>query len=285
MMLNSMRMFCGYSSAQKQWNNIMMCPQWLDIGTAYCTHKTGIILVGSAKPKTARNVSILNFNAQSTIKLPELPEPLQGAGLLCHDNILYVFGGSQCLNVKDLWKPSRNVYSLYVGASSIRQWKTLPPLKHAIEWPIALGIADCICVIGGILKGNCTSKAKGRPTKYRQMYNTNHSTWKIFNDTPVSCDARAAGGFVQDNTIIMYLPNCRLTLDLSRSAAWSIHDYKQYKSVGSKLSPVLFNNKIYSCVYKGKSNTVQSYNSEELWWKCEDICVNQCKNIYYFFVV
>ena len=279
-------MFRSYNNVERKWDDVMMSPTWLDIGTACCTYTTGIILAGSAKPKTARNVAILDFNSQNARKLPDLPDPLQGPGLLYHDSVLYVVGGSQCFNAKSMWKASKQVYSLQM-TNSFCSWKRLPLLTHAIEWPIVSAVAEYLCVLGGVEKCNSinSTKAKGRSTKYRQIFNTKHCAWQCFNDTPMSCDSRAGGGFVQGNNIVMYLPSSRLTLDLSKSVPWSIHDYKQYKSVGSKLTPVLYNNKIYACITKDRSNTLQTYNPEQLWWSREDINVNHCKNSHYFFVV
>ena len=288
MILNLNKMFCSYNCCKRRWDNVMMAPSWLDIGTAYCCHPTGVVLAGAAKHKIARNVAILFFNTKECTPLPLLPVPLQGPGILCRDKTLYVFGGSESMNAADAWTPSRRVYSLYIGPSSFSQWKTLQPLKFSVEWPIALSVAEYICVVGGVLKSNCAknSKTKGKGTKYRQMYDTCRATWHFFDDVPACCDTRAAGGFVQNGNVIVYTSNQRLTLDLSKSKTlWSTHDYKHHHRVGSQLTPVLFNNKMYACIVKDKSKNIKTYNSQTMQWQVEKINVEPCKHVYYFFVV
>ena len=141
---------------------------WMDGGSSVQTYRDGLIIVSAYNNnKPSKQVSYVDVMSGVAQKLPDLPQGVRNAGVVCVKEEVYVLGGwSNGSRVKTTWKLVNK-----------QQWEELPPLIHAVDFPVCKIHKDTIYVIGSANSDN----------KLVQSFSMNTKTWALRKQLPRWC--------------------------------------------------------------------------------------------------
>ena len=133
----SVRVYCKEEKTWQEVMDVIKSVPWMDGGSSVQTYRDGLIIVGAWNSKSGEQVSYVNVVSGVVQKLPDLPQGVSGASVVCVEEEVYVLGGWRNGRVDTTWKLVNK-----------HQWEYFPPLIHAVDYLLCAIHKDTIYVIG-----------------------------------------------------------------------------------------------------------------------------------------
>ena len=249
---------CMYQYVSTAGNNEfvkkMNLPELVDDGSVVDSHRERVVIVGGWNNSIGDKRAILLDMTDSTnvhlTRLPDLPEPCSGSGIVLSDNDVYVVGGytnnSGCL---------RAVYYLSLGSDA---WQTKTSMPKKVFLPLVTQHQQCIYVLGG------NNDNHNKQSSVSQ-YNIKDNTWKRCKDMPVACGSDAAGIVIHEGRIKVFTDDkCLIYAD--DTDTWIV---KQYNRIGYAVNAFVEKEQVCAVVWNGDTYSMMSYDDVDDGWNSD----------------
>ena len=257
---------CLYQYVSKADNDecikMMGVPQWIDNNSVVALHRKRIVIVGGdSRGDNGRDVMLLDLTDKTHVKLPNLPEPLENAGIVLTDDAVYVIGGWS-LSIFGCY--AQSVYYVSIGANT---WQVMESMPHAVNHPLVAQHRHYIYVLGG-----CNDRSSY--VQSVSQYNMEDDEWKKCSDMPVACHNYDAGVVVHEGKIkVITVDRCLVYTD--DTDTWTV---QQYDVLGGNVKAFIKKGQIWAAVINSTTASIMSYDDVKNAWKTEK---KKIKNAWY----
>ena len=239
---------CMYHYVSQGRNNrcvkMMDIPAWVDRVSSVTSHRERVVIVGD----TSAVLLDMTDNTKVT-ELPNLPEPIEDAGLVQSDNDVYVVGGYNNYRY--------HLSSIYHLSLSSHAWQAKKSMPLKLRSPLVVQYQQYIYALGGY--DPCLHSSVSQ-------YNIKTDTWKRCGNMPVGCDAEDSGVVVHKDRIkVITVDQCLIYAD--DTDTWTV---KQYNNVGDAIKPHVRRGQICAAVWNNGTYRMMCYNDVDNVWKTEN---------------
>ena len=232
----------AYCREEKTWQEMMKSVSWMDGSSSVQTCRHGLIVVGAYnKCEGSKHVSYVDVKSGVVQELPDLPQGVFGAGVVCVEEEVFVLGGESNGTVNTTWKLVNK-----------QQWKQLPPLIHAVGSPVCKIHTDTIYVIGSGYSGD----------KHVQSFNMNTKTWTLKKKLPRGCHRINSGVVIHEDKLAVITKDQMMSYD-DVTDNWDIIKYDNI-TAGSYMTAMEHEGQI--CAYVEKEQKVLQYDLQNNSW-------------------
>ena len=256
---------CLYQYVSKAGNDecikVMGVPELVDSNSTVTLHRKRLVIVGGTGDR-GRHGMLLDLTDNTNVKLPNLPLPVESAGVVLTDDAVYVIGG---------WRNNSGVRSVYYLSLGADTWKTMKPMSHAVYWSLVIQHQHYIYVLGG---------SDSRNEQSVSQYNMEDDIWKSCSDMPVACRSYGTGVVVHDSKIkVITKDRCLVYAD--DTDTWTV---QQYNELGSAVNAFIKGGQIWAAVDKYNNGTysIMSYDHVKNEWKTEKEKIKNSLGTSYF---
>ena len=226
----------AYYSEEKKWQEKMKSVSWMDSTSSVQTYRDGLIVVGADNSGGSKHVSYVNVMSGVVQELPDLPQGVRAAGVVCVEEEVFVLGGSGPVNTT--WKLVNK-----------QQWEQLPSLIHAVGSPVCKIHKDTIYVIGSA-------------DKHGQSFNMNTKTWTLKKQLPRGCNRYDSGVVIHEDKLAVITKDQMMSYD-DVTDNWDIIKYDSI-TAGSWMTAMEHEGQI--CAYVQKEQKVLQYDPQNNSW-------------------
>ena len=230
----------AYCREEKTWQEVMKSVFWMDQWSSVQTYRDGLIVVGARNSKGKKHVSYVDVISGVVQELPDLPQGVCVAGVVCVEEEVFVLGGSGPVNTT--WKLVNK-----------QQWEQLPPLIHAVHGPVCKIHTDTIYVIGS---------AYSDADKHVQSFNMNTKTWTLKKQLPRGCNRFDAGVVIHEDKLTVITKDQMMSYD-DVTDNWDIIKYNSI-TAGSYMTAMEHGGQI--CAYVREEQKVLQYDPQNNSW-------------------
>ena len=232
-----------YCREEKTWQEMMKSVSWMDNLSSVQTYRDGLIVVGAFNDyKGGKHVSYVDVKSGVVQELPDLPQGVCAAGVVCVEEEVFVLGGwSNGSRVNTTWKLVNK-----------QQWEKLPPLEHDVSSPVCKIHKDTIYVIGSYSSDD----------KHVQSFNMNTKTWTLKKQLPRDCNWGTSGVVIHEDKLTVITKNQMMSYD-DVTDNWDIIKYNSITS-GSYMTAMEHGGQI--CAYVQKEQKVLQYDPQNNLW-------------------
>ena len=161
----------AYCKEEKEWKEVMKSVPWMDFMSIVQTYLDGLIVVSAMNSEGSKHVSYVDLKAGVVQELPDLPQSVNGVGVVCVEEEVYVLGG---------WcNEHKNVMNVAWKLVNKQQWEQLPSMIHNVNTPTCAIHKDTIYVI--------SSPNTASTDTHVQSFNINTMTWALKKELPRGC--------------------------------------------------------------------------------------------------
>ena len=221
----------------------MECVSWMEQVSSVQTYRDGLIVVGAYNSNMGnKHVFYIDVKTGVVQQLPDLPQGVWGAGVVCVEEEVFVLGGwSNGSRVNTTWKL---VYK--------QQWEELPPLVHAVYNPVCKIHRDTIYVIGS---GNGDDK-------HVQSFSMITKTWTLKKRLPRGCDSWVSGVVIHADKLTVITKDQMMSND-DVTDNW---DIIEYNSITAGDNMTAMKNEGQICADVQKEQKVMQYDPQNNSW-------------------
>ena len=248
----------AYCREEKTWQEMMKSVSWMDDNSSVQTYRDGLIVVGAYNnDEGSKHVSYVDVKSGVVQELPDLPQGVRAAGVVCVEEEVFVLGG---------WRNGGRVNTTWKLVNK-QQWEQLPPLIHAVSSPVCKIHKDTIYVIGsGYSSGD----------KHVQNFNMNTKTWTLKKQLPRGCNRYTSGVVIHEDKLAVITKDQMMSYD-DVTDNWDIIKYNSI-TAGSRITAVEHEGQI--CAYVEKEQKVLQYDPQNNSWNLLADDVPQLCNIH-----
>ena len=181
----------AYCREEKKWQKVMKCVSWMDDYSSVQTYRDGLIVVGALNSVGYKHVSYVDLKAGVIQQLPDLPQGVYNAGVVCVGEEVFVLGGWSNGRLNTTWKMVNK-----------QQWEELPPMIHDVSSPVCRIHKDTIYVIGSY-----------NNDKLVQSFNMNIKTWALKKKLPRGCFRHTAGVVIHADKLTIITKDQMMSYD------------------------------------------------------------------------
>ena len=269
--VNKEKMICEISDGESR--PLIAAPDWVDNVTSLCTRGSTILFVSSSTdtdtPEYTRNMLLVSLSEPCYVKtLPDLPERIQGAGVVNTGTHIYVMGGLRYVDGKQLKSNTVDRLCLWNNV-----WETCPPLLETVVQPISLLNNQYLFVIGPYSQ-------QGNSTKV-QRYNIETSEWTFIKDLPFGIHNLCAAAVVYKNRLTVVSSEHLMSYE-QESDTWSV---KEYEELGCVATTLIVDEELCTCIEEDGKHSLMSYDEEDNVWNVKIDNIPDMLNRRYGFMV
>ena len=197
----------AYCKEEKQWKKLMNV-SWLDFGSVVKEYRDGLVVVGICNDyEGSKRISYLNLKTREEHRLPDLPEALYAAGVVCVGKTVYVMGGyGESTMRKSAWKLS----------AKQETWEQLPDLIEPAYGAMCEMHNGTIYLMGDV-----------RSRKWVQGYDVKRNSWSMKKKMPVRCGRATASGVDHTGKLTVFT-NRQMMLYDDVTDTWDTVQYPPY---------------------------------------------------------
>ena len=198
----------AYCKEEKQWKELMNV-SWLDFGIVVKEYQDGLIVVGICNDyEGSKRVSYLNLKTCKEHRLPDLPEALYAAGVVCVGKTVYVMGGfGENTIKKSSWKLSNQ-----------GTWQQLPDLIEPVYGAVCEMHNGIIYLMGD-----------ARCRNFVQGYDVKSNSWSMKKKMPLECNRSTAAGVEHTGKLTLFTSSQMMLYD-DVTDTWDTIQYTPYTS-------------------------------------------------------
>ena len=230
-----------YCKEEKKWQEMMKSVSWMDEVSSVQTYLDGLIVVG-ARNSEGKHVSYVDVKADVVQELPDLPQGVYSAGVVCVEEEVFVLGGySNSRTVNTTWKLVNK-----------QQWEQLPSMIHDVYSAVCRIHKDTIYVIGSNNSDN---------NKHVQSFNMKTKTWTLKKELPRGCNRYTAGVVIHADKLTVITKDQMMSYD-DVTDDWDIIKYDSI--TGGEMTAMEHEGQI--CAYVRNERKVMQYEPQGNSW-------------------
>ena len=233
----------AYCREEKTWLEMMKSVSWMDILSSVQTYRDGLIVLGAYNNSDgSKHVSYVDVKSGVVQELPDLPQDVSAAGVVCVEEEVFVLGGVSNGTVNTTWELVNK-----------QQWEQLPSLIHAVCASVCKIHKDTIYVIGSV---------NSDADKLVQSFNMNTKTWTLKKQLPRGCDSVNSGVVIHEDKLAVITKDQMMSYD-DVTDNWDIIKYDSI-TAGSRMTAIEHGGQI--CAYVQKEQKVLQYDPQNNSW-------------------
>ena len=231
-----------YRREEKKWQEVVKSVSRITAWNGVQTYRDGLIVVGAGNTEGNKHVFYVDVKEGEVQELPDLPQGVSRAGVVCAGEEVYVLGGYSNGSVNTAWKLVNK-----------QLWEELPPLIHAVRSSVCKMHKDTIYVIGSFYDD---------AVKLVQSFNMKTKTWTLKKHLPRGCNRWESGVVIHADKLTVITKDEMMAYD-DVTDSW---DTIKYDSITDDKFMTAMEHGGQICAYVRNEQKVLQYDPQSNSW-------------------